>query len=156
MVKLCHEETLQLKLQVQSNGAFEYLGKILITQWQNTQCVTTRKLPQPQKLPALYGIVTLNMSKCINSMIEEYRSESRTELLEGTLHHMTQRISDKRQEYSTERGDDIVPKVGNSFHKTAAMEVAELFQGNQYMVNKKKCSTLNINLNANRQTTEME
>ena len=48
-----------------------------------------KETPQPQRLPAQYGIVTLNVSKCINSMIEEYRSESRTELLEGTFHHMT-------------------------------------------------------------------
>ena len=47
----------------------------------------------------------------LNSMIEEYQSKSWTDLLEGTFCHMTQRRSDKRQEYITERGDDIVPKV---------------------------------------------
>ena len=82
------------------------------------------------------------------------------ELLEGTLHHMTKRISDKQQEYISEGGDDIVLKVkailGDSFHKAAAMEVVELFHGNQYMVTERKGSTLNTILNANKQTTETE
>ena len=54
----------------------------------------------PQRLPARYGIVTSNTSQWTNSMIEEYQGESWTDLLEGVLHHMTQRISDKRQKYS--------------------------------------------------------
>ena len=73
---------------------------------------------------------------------------------------MTHRISDKRQEYILKRGDDFVLKVkailGESFHKAAAMEVVELYQGNQYMVMERKGSTLNINLNMNWQTTEPE
>ena len=58
------------------------------------------------------------------------------ELLEGTLHHMTQMISNR------ERGDDIVPTVkailGNSFHKAAGMEAVEQVWRNQYMVTEKK------------------
>ena len=58
------------------------------------------------------------------------------------------------------RGDDIALKVkailGDSLHKAAAMEVVKLVQGNQYMVTQKKESTLNINLNANRPTTEIK
>ena len=114
------------------------------------QWVTTRKVPHPQRLPAQYRIVTLNVSECMNSMIEEYRSEN----------HKTQRISDKRQECIRERGNKMVPKVKailrDSFHKAGPMEVVALIWGNQYMVTEKKGSTLNINLNANRQTTEME
>ena len=72
-------------------------------------------------MPAQYGIVTLNMTECINSMIEELWSEVWMVLLEGTLHHMTQRICDKRQDCILKGGDDIVPKVKailwDSFHK---------------------------------------
>ena len=46
--------------------------------------------------------------------------------------------------------------MGTHFHNTAAMEVVKLYQGNQYMVMERKGSTLNINLNVNRQTTEPE
>ena len=49
------EEALWSKLQVQSNKAFKCVGMILITQWWNTQWVTTRKDPLPQILPAQYG-----------------------------------------------------------------------------------------------------
>ena len=127
------EETLWSKLQVQSNKAFQYLG---ITQWWNSQWVTTRKFPLPQRLPAQYQIVTFNTSECINSMTEEYWGESWMESLDGTLHLMMQRISNKRQ------ADDTIPKekaiLGESFHKAAVMEVVELVQGRQYMVTEKK------------------
>ena len=47
--------------------------------------------------------------------------------------------------------------LGDSFHKAAAaMEAVKLLHGNQYMVTERKKSMLNINLNANRQTTEPE
>ena len=66
-------------------------------------------------------------------MIEEYQGESWIDLLEGVLCDMTQTISDKRQKYNRERGDDVVPKVKvilcESFHKAAALEVVELVQG---------------------------
>ena len=57
---------------------------------------------------------------------------------------MTQRITNKKQEFILERGDDIVPKVkailGDSFHKAGAMEVVELllYNLNQYMVMERK------------------
>ena len=73
---------------------------------------------------------------------------------------MTQTICDKRQEYISKQGDDIVPKVkvilGDSFHKGAAMEVVKLVWGNQYMVTESKGSMCHINLNVKRQTTEPE
>ena len=100
------------------------------TNYSVAQWVTTRKDPIPQRLPAQYGVVTSNTSECINSMMEEYWGESWTDLLEGIICRMTQRIHDKRQEYNKERGDDVVLKVkailGESFHKAAAMEVVKL------------------------------
>ena len=65
------EETYWMKLQEQSERAFNYLTKIPITQWQNMQWITTRKIPLPERLPAWYGIVTSNTSESINSMIDE-------------------------------------------------------------------------------------
>ena len=63
------------------------------------QWITIRKFPIPERLPAQYGIVTSNTNESINSLIDELQCEGWTELLEGTLFHMTQRMSDKRQEY---------------------------------------------------------
>ena len=88
-----------MKLCKQSERALKYLAKIPITQWQNTQWITTRKFPILQRLPAHYGIVTSNMSDLTNFMIDELQCEGWTELLEGALCHMVQKISDKRQEY---------------------------------------------------------
>ena len=71
---------------------------------------------------------------------------------------MTEKISDKRQEYISKQGDDIVPKVkailADSFHKAAAYAVVKLVGGNQYMVKQRKGNTLNITMNAQGQNVE--
>ena len=82
------EKSLWMKLQAKSEKTFEYLANIPITQWWNTQWVTTKKLSQSQRLPAQCGIVTSKPRECINSMIEELWGEAWTKLLDGTLHHM--------------------------------------------------------------------
>ena len=68
---------------------YEYLLKIPITHWWNTQWEITRELPLPERLPSRYGVVTSNTSECINAMIEDYRSEGWTELVEGTNRNMS-------------------------------------------------------------------
>ena len=82
------EETLLSRLQTKSASAYEYLGRIPMEQWHNKQWVMMRKLPPTQRLPPRYGVVTSNTSECFNSMIDDYRSEGGTDLLEGTLHRM--------------------------------------------------------------------
>ena len=79
---------------MKSSSAYEYLEKIPMVQWHNTQWVMTRKLSLTQRLSPRYGIVTSNTSECINSMIDDYRSEGWTDLLEGSLCKMTERISE--------------------------------------------------------------
>ena len=63
---------------------------------------------------------------------------------------MTQKISDKRQEYISKQGDNIVPKVKailvDSFHKASAYTVTKLVWGNQYMVTQRKRNLLNITM----------
>ena len=41
-------------------------------------------------------------------MMEELKGKGWTELLEGTSCHMPQKMSDKRQEHISKRGDNIV------------------------------------------------
>ena len=71
---------------------------------------------------------------------------------------MTQKISDKKQEYISKQRDDIVPKMkailADSFHKATACMVVEVVCGNQYMVTQRKGNTLNITMNAQGQNTE--
>ena len=43
-----------------------------------------------------YGVFTSNMSECINSMIDDYRSEGWTDLLEGILRRMAEKICENR------------------------------------------------------------
>ena len=128
------------------------------TQWQNMQWIATRKFPIPLRLPTQNEIVTSNTSELINSMIDELQCEGWTESLEGTLHHMAQKISDKRREYISEQGDEIVLKVkavlADLFHKAAAYAVIKLVWGNQYMVTQRKGNTLNITMNAQEQNVE--
>ena len=120
-------------------------------QWCNMQLGMARKLPPIQRLPPRYGMVTSNTSECINSMIGEYRSEGWTDLLEGTLHKITGRISEKRQLHKMEQGGDMVAKVklvlNNRFQSAAAMEVMEVEVSKKFMVTERWGATLNINLN---------
>ena len=64
---------------------------------------------------------------------KDYRSDGWTDLLEGTLCKMMERISEKRQLYSMEQVGDVVSKVNQTlkdrFQSAAAMEV-----GQKYMV----------------------
>ena len=90
-----------------------------------------------QRLPPRYGMVTSNTSECINSIIDKYRSEGWTGLLEGTLCKMTEKISENRQLYKTIQGGDVVTKVKQTlkdrFHIAAAMQVVELEVSQKYM-----------------------
>ena len=63
------------------------------------------------RIPPRYGIIMLNASECINSMIDEYRNEGWMELTDGLLHDMTTRISTNQQTYKMEPEDEVVPKV---------------------------------------------
>ena len=85
------EETLLEQLKTKSASAYDYLVKIL---W-----ITTQKLPPQQKLLPQYGMVISNTSECINSMIDDYRSDGCTDLLEGILQKMMEKISENRQLY---------------------------------------------------------
>ena len=84
-------------------------------------------------------------------MIDDYRSDGRTDLLEGILQKMTEKISENRQLYKTVDSDDVVHKVKqilkDHFHSAAAMQVVELEVGQKYMVTETYGSTLNTNLN---------
>ena len=81
-------------------------------------------------LPLQYGVVTSNTSECINSMINDYHSEGWTDLLEGILWKMAEKISENRQRYKTVDGDEVVCKVKQvlkeCLHSAAAMQVVEL------------------------------
>ena len=56
------------------------------------QWIKTQKYPADARLPPRYGVVTSNTSECINSMIDDYRSEGWTDLLEGLLWKMAEKI----------------------------------------------------------------
>ena len=68
-----------------SPNAYEYLDNIDMEHWHNMQWIKTWKYPPEARLPPRYGVVTSNTSECINSMIDNYRSEGWTDLLEGVL-----------------------------------------------------------------------
>ena len=57
-----------------------------------------------------YGMVTPNTSECINSMIDDYRSDVWTDLLEGILQKRMEEISENRQLYKAVDSDDVVKK----------------------------------------------
>ena len=84
-------------------------------------------------------------------MIDDYQSEEWTDLLEGILSKMAEKISNNRQWYKTVDGDDVVKKVKqvlkDCFHSAAAMQVVELEVGQKYMITETYGSMLNINLN---------
>ena len=102
-------------------------------------------------LPPWYGVVTSNTSEFINSMIDDYRSDGWTDLLEGILQKMTEKINENRQLYKAVDSDHVVNKVNqvlkDCFHSAAAMQVVELQVGQKYMVTETYGSTLNIKLN---------
>ena len=66
-------------------------------------------------------------------MIDDYRSDGGTDLLEGILQQMTEKISENRQQYKAVDSDHVVNKVKqvlkDSFHSAAAMQVVELEVG---------------------------
>ena len=75
-------------------------------------------------------MVTSNTSECINSMIDDHRSDGWTDLLEGILCKMMEKISENRQLYKAVDSADVVNKVKQvlkyHFHSTAAMKITEL------------------------------
>ena len=110
--------------------------------------------------PPRYGVVTSNTSECINSMIDDYRSEGWTDLLEGVLWKKAEKISENRQQYRIVDEDDVVSKVKQVskeyFHAAAAMQVVELEVGQKYMVTETYGATINLNQQQAPQTTQME
>ena len=93
------EEKFVKQLKQVSPNAYEYLDNIDMELWPNTQWIKTQKYPPEVRLPPRYGVVTSNTSECINSMIDDYRSEGWTDLLEGVLWKMAEKISEDRQWY---------------------------------------------------------
>ena len=95
-------------------------------------------------------------------MIDDYRSDGWTDLLERILQLMTEKISENRQLYKAVDSDDLVNQVKqvskDCFHSAAAMQVVELEAGQKFMVTETYGSMLNINLNQQQTqpTTEME
>ena len=86
----------QLK-QIPPN-AYEFLDNIDMENWHNTQWIKTWKYLPEARLPPMYRVVTSNMSESINSIIDDYRSEGWTYLLEGVLQKMAKKISENRQQ----------------------------------------------------------
>ena len=119
-------------------NAYEYLENIPMEHSCNMQWIKTCKYQLGARLPPRYGVVTSSTSECINSMIEDYRSEGWTDLLEGVLQNMAEKISENRQWYRMVDGNDVVNKVKQvlkeCFHAAAAMQVVELEVGQKYMV----------------------
>ena len=128
--------------------------------WHNTQWIKTQKFPPESRLPPRYGMVMSNTSECINSMIDYYRNEGWTDLLEGVLWKMAEKISENRQWYQMVDGNDVVNKVKQvlkeCFYAAAAMQVVELEVGQKYMVTETYGSTINLNLQQVPPTTQIE
>ena len=84
-------------------------------------------------------------------MIDDYSSDGWTDLLEGILKKMTEKMSENSQLYKAVDSDDVVNKVKqvlkDCFHSAVAMQVVELEVGQKYMVTETYGSMLNINLN---------
>ena len=143
-----------------SPNVYEYLDNIDMEHWHNMQWIKTQKFPPEAQLPPRYGVVTSNTSECINSMIDDYRSEGWTDLLEGVLQKMAEKISENRQHYRMVDGNDVVTKVKQvlkeCFHTAAAMQVVELEVDQKYMVAETYGSTINLNQQQVPQTTETE
>ena len=124
------------------------------------QWIRTWKYPPEGKLTPRYGVVTSNTSECINSMIDEYRSEGWIDLLEGVLWKMAEKISENRQWYQTVDGNDVVSKVKQvlkaCFHAAAAIQVVELEVGQKYMVTETYGATINLHQQQVPPATQME
>ena len=84
-LSMMQEETLLEQLKMKSASTYDNLEKIPMEQWHNRHWITTWNLPPQHQQPLWNGVMTSNMSECINSMIDEYRSEGWTDLLEGIL-----------------------------------------------------------------------
>ena len=79
------EETLLEQLKSKAASAYDYLEKITMEQWCNMQMDYNMEVSTTTVIPPQYGVVTSNTSECINSMIDDYRSDGWTDLLEGIL-----------------------------------------------------------------------
>ena len=91
------EETLLEQLITKSVGSYDYLEKLPMEQWHNMKWIMTQQLPPQHQLAPWYGVVTSNTNESINSMIDDSRSEGWTDLLEGILQKMMEKISENRQ-----------------------------------------------------------
>ena len=69
------EEKFLEQLKQISPNAYVYLDNIPIEHWHNTQWIKTWKFPLEARLPPRHGVVTSNTSECINSIIDDYKSE---------------------------------------------------------------------------------
>ena len=105
------EELFLEQLKQISPNSYDYLDKIPMEHWHNTQWIKTWKFPSGDRLPPRYCMVTSNTSECINSMTDDYRSEGWTDLLERVLQKMVEKISENRQQYRTVDGDDVVNNI---------------------------------------------
>ena len=84
-------------------------------------------------------------------MINDYHSDGWTDLLEGILWKMAEKICENRQRYKTVDGVEVVHKdkqvLKEHFHSAAAMQVVELEAKQKYMVMETYRAKLNSNLN---------
>ena len=84
-------------------------------------------------------------------MINDYHSDGWTDLLEGILWKMAEKICENRQRYKTVDGDEVVHKykqvLKEHFHSAAAMQVVDLEAKQKYMVMETYRAKLNSNLN---------
>ena len=154
------EEKFVEQLKQVSPNAYEYLDNIDMEHWCNIQWIKTWKYPPEARLPPRYGVVTSNTSECINSMIDDNRSERWTDLLEGVLQKMPEKISENRQQYRMVDEDDVVSKVKQvlkeCFCAAAAMQVVELEVGQKYVVTETYSAMINLNQPQVPPTTQME
>ena len=71
-------------------------------------------------------------------MIDDYRCEGWTDLLEGVLWKMAEKISENTPWYQMVDEDDVASKVKQvlkeCFHAAAAIQVVELEVGQEYLV----------------------
>jgi len=77
--------------------------------------------------------VTSNTSEAVNAMLDDYRGMGWLGLIDGTLGHMSKRISKKRNEYRPKRGGDVVPRIKELLFKRwnacIQLDVDELTEG---------------------------
>ena len=145
-----------------------HLVKIPMEQWYNTLWITTQKLPPQQKLLPQYGMVTSNTSECINSMIDDYRSDGCTDLLEGILQKMMEKISENRKQQTQQNTTTRTTNNNKSNNTTQQEQEQQQTQQNTTKPNNKtrtnttkpkqeqQTTTRTTNNNKNNKTQQQE